>query len=78
MWVSELPTPHPSAALDVSAPDKGVLVPRLNSSQRSTIPSPTAGLLVFDTDTNSFWFFNGSAWANISPLSLNAYSNTQG
>lgn len=72
------PFPHPSAALEVSAPDKGMLVPRLNSGQRSSIPSPAAGLLVFDTDTNTFWVHNGSAWTNLSPTALSGSSNAAG
>ncbi len=62
-------TPDPTAMLDVSASDKGMLVPRLNESQRMAIASPATGLLVFDTDAASFWFYNGSAWAEISTIS---------
>ncbi|MEK7254548.1 MAG: hypothetical protein AAB316_07380, partial [Bacteroidota bacterium] len=54
--------PDASALLDVSATDKGVLVPRMTSAQRSAIASPATGLLVFDTTTDGFWFFNGAAW----------------
>ena len=59
-------TPHSSAVLDVKSTTKGVLVPRMNSVQRGAITTPAAGLLVYDTDTNSFWFYNGSAWSNLS------------
>lgn len=30
------------------------------------INSPATGLLVFDTTTGSFWFFNNSTWLNLS------------
>lgn len=36
----------------------------MSSSQRNAIPSPTAGLQVFDNTTNSIWYFDGSAWVN--------------
>ena len=57
--------PDESAMLDISATDKGMLVPRLSSAQRTAISSPANGLLVFDTDTGSFWFYQGSAWKNL-------------
>jgi hypothetical protein len=50
-------SPNPSAMLDVSATDKGVLIPRLTSSQRIGIASPANGLLVYDSETQSFWYF---------------------
>ena len=54
--------PHSSAMLDVSATDKGMLVPLMSSAQRTAIATPAKGLLVFDNDTGSFWFYNGTAW----------------
>jgi hypothetical protein len=56
--------PDNSAILDVSATDKGMLFPRLTSAQRIAIPAPASGLHVFDTNTNSLWFYNGSFWVN--------------
>ncbi|MFT3982056.1 MAG: hypothetical protein QM687_16430 [Ferruginibacter sp.] len=58
-------TPNASALLDISSTTKGVLVPRMTSAQRTGIASPVKGLLVFDTDTNGFWYYNGSAWNNL-------------
>ncbi len=54
--------PDPSAILDVQAIDKGILVPRLTSSQRTAIATPATGLLVFDNDDNTFYFHNGNEW----------------
>lgn len=58
-------TPDASAKLDVTSSNQGMLVPRMFTMQRITIPSPATGLLVFDTDSNSFWFYNGSSWNNL-------------
>ncbi len=58
--------PAASALLDVKSTDKGVLVPRMTSAQRTAIASPATGLLIFDTNTGGFWFYNGAAWANLS------------
>ena len=55
-------TANPSAMLDVKSTIRGVLVPRMNSSERTAIVSPANGLLVYDTDSNSFWYYNGSIW----------------
>ncbi|MBK9336155.1 MAG: hypothetical protein IPM98_06045 [Lewinellaceae bacterium] len=57
--------PDPSAILDVKSSDKGVLVPRMSTAQRTGIGAPAAGLLVFDTGTGSFWLYNGAAWTNL-------------
>jgi hypothetical protein len=43
-------TPNASAKLEVSATDKGFLLPRMTAAQRGLIPSPANGLLVYQTD----------------------------
>lgn len=53
-------TPDASALLDLVATDKGVLVPRLTTAQRSGIITPADGLLVYDSDTKSFWYFDST------------------
>lgn len=58
--------PHPSAMLDVYSTSKGMLVPRLTSPQRASISNPATGLLVFDIDSVSFYFYNGNSWQNLS------------
>jgi hypothetical protein len=59
-------TPDPSAALHVESANQGVLVPRLTTEQRELISNAATGLLVFDTDTGSFWFYNGTTWLDLS------------
>ena len=53
-------TPHPSAMLDINSESKGVLIPRLTTQQRVQMLAPANGLLVFDSNTNSFWYFSTS------------------
>jgi hypothetical protein len=55
-----------SSVLDVYSTSKGMLIPRMNTSQINTVSSPATGLLVFNTDENSFWFFNGTTWDDLS------------
>ena len=57
--------PHTSAILDVKSIDKGLLVPRMTTSQRTAITNPANGLLVFDSTTNSFWFYKSSTWEEL-------------
>jgi hypothetical protein len=54
-----------SAILDVKSTNKGMLVPRMTTAQRTAIASPAKGLLVFDNDTGDFWFYNGTAWTSL-------------
>jgi trimeric autotransporter adhesin len=57
------PTPDASAALDVVSTSKGVLVPRMTAAQRNLIASPATGLLVYQTDEPSgFYFYANTTW----------------
>lgn len=46
--------PDPSSTLDIQSTTKGLLIPRMNTAQKLTIPVSTSrnGLLVYDTDLN--------------------------
>src|SRR5688500_12304578 len=69
-------TPHASAALDVTSTTKGVLIPRMTTTQRNAIATPQTGLLVFDITTNSFWFRGTSSWVElIDQLDTEVYRN---
>ncbi len=43
-------TPNASAKLEIAATDKGLLIPRMTSTQRGNITSPANGLLIYQTD----------------------------
>ncbi|MEI6123233.1 MAG: hypothetical protein WCQ95_06340 [Bacteroidota bacterium] len=58
--------PNPSAALDVDANDKGVLIPRLTTNQRLAIVNSANGLLVYDTDLKCVFFYELSTFSWIS------------
>lgn len=57
-------TPAASAQLEINSNSKGMLFPRMSSVQRANIASPATGLYVWDTNTNSLWYFNGTLWIN--------------
>lgn len=55
-------TPDNSTILDVSSTSKGLLMPRMTSTQRKAISSPARSLMVFDTDKGCFYYFDGLVW----------------
>jgi hypothetical protein len=62
-------TPNNSAILDLTATNKGLLVPRMTTAQRIAIVAPATGLLVYDTNFNQFWYFDGTIWVQaIGPM----------
>lgn len=54
-----------SAAFQVDATNKGFLMPRVTTAQRTAIASPAAGLQVYDTTANEIYVFNGTAWTTL-------------
>lgn len=58
-------TPDVSAMLDVKSTQKGLLIPRMTTKQRTDIGTPATGLMVYDSDFKSFWYYNGTAWTNL-------------
>lgn len=55
--------PDPSAMLDITSTDKGFLAPRL--ADHLTIAAPATGLLVYNTTTSTFWYYDGTQWIEI-------------
>ncbi|MBE9480181.1 MAG: tail fiber domain-containing protein [Bacteroidetes bacterium] len=52
-----------TAILDVKSTTKGILIPRMTYDERNAITSPAAGLLVYQTNNYSgFYFYNGTIW----------------
>ena len=52
-----------SSMLDVSSTTKGLLTPRMTATQRGAITSPASGLIVYQTDgTTGFYYYTGSGW----------------
>ena len=62
------PNTHSILDIDVSTNDKGILIPRLTTTERTNISglgTTEKGLTVFDETTNSYWYFNGTVWVEI-------------
>ena len=54
--------PDASAMLDVSATDKGVLIPRMTTAERNAISSPANGLMIFTTDDICLGIYEDGQW----------------
>jgi N-acetylneuraminic acid mutarotase len=59
-------TPNSSAQLDISSNNKGLLIPRLTTVQRDAIATPANGLMIYNSTTKQYNFFNGTKWQNVS------------
>lgn len=54
-----------SALFQMNSTSKGLLIPRMNSTQRDGISSPATGLLIYNTTDFEFQTYNGSDWESI-------------
>lgn len=58
--------PNASAMLDISSTTKGLLIPSMTLVQRNSIVNPATGLMIFQTDAPSgFYYYNGNVWTQI-------------
>jgi hypothetical protein len=55
-----------SSMLDISSTSQGLLIPRMTTAQRNTIPSPALSLLIFNTTTNCYESYVSGAWYSVS------------
>ncbi|NDP27478.1 MAG: hypothetical protein GZ087_08650 [Flavobacterium sp.] len=54
-------TPDPSSILDITSTTQGMLAPRLTTAQRLAIATPANGLMVFDTDVKTFYYYSSTS-----------------
>lgn len=64
-------TPDASAKLDITSTSKGLLAPRMTSTQKGNITSPANGLLVYQTDTPTGFYVNTGTSASPAWLRVN-------
>ena len=55
-------SPNANAILDVVSTTKAFMPPRMTTAQKNAVASPTAGMVVYDTDMKGISFYNGTAW----------------
>src|SRR6478736_3832368 len=66
-------SPNASAQLDITSNSKGLLIPRLTTTQRGAIVSPAKGLIVYDSTSQVIFYYDGAVWQGVSN-SGNAWS----
>lgn len=80
-------TPHASSQLEIQSTTKGLLTPRMTQAEREAIVSPAQGLLVFQTNNQSgFYYYSSAGWGRLTttadtatPAGKSAYvANTSG
>jgi len=57
-------TGNPSAKLDITSTTQGLLFPRMTTTQKNAIVTPSAGLQVYDITLNQMSYYNGTIWIN--------------
>lgn len=55
----------PSAMFDIQSNLYGFLAPRMTTTERNAIVNPANGLMIYNTTTSAFNYYNGSAWVTI-------------
>ncbi|GMV39100.1 MAG: hypothetical protein AMXMBFR64_08160 [Myxococcales bacterium] len=60
-------TPHAAALLEVRSVTRGLLPPRVTTAQRNSIAGPTAGLLVYNTTTDTLQTYGAGGWKDVGP-----------
>ena len=71
--------PDNSSILDVKSTSKGILIPRMLQSERSSILTPANGLLVYQTNgTSGFYFYDGSSWVRLATGTESLYTEGTG
>ncbi|MET4142416.1 hypothetical protein [Pedobacter sp. UYP1] len=58
--------PDASAQLEILSTSKGLLIPRMSLLQRNDINNPANGLLIYQTNSSSgFYFYNNGQWQRL-------------
>ncbi|MDB5246408.1 MAG: Por secretion system C-terminal sorting protein [Segetibacter sp.] len=55
-------SPNASSILDINSTVKGVLIPRMTTTQRDAISSPASGLLIYQTDGTKGLYHYNAGW----------------
>lgn len=63
-------TTNPKATLDIKSESSGILIPRMNTASRLglVVTADQNGMMVYDTDTKTFWYYDNNApnWIELS------------
>ena len=57
--------PNANAILDITSTTKAFMPPRMTTTQRDAIASPTEGMVIYNLTTHNLDFHNGTSWAGV-------------
>jgi hypothetical protein len=63
--INTLAANNASSVLQVDSTTQGFLPPRMTTTQKNAIASPSAGLMVYDTTLNLMALYNGTTWTTL-------------
>ncbi len=69
-------TPNSSSILDLTSTTKAFLPPRLTTAQRKLIANPSAGMMIFNTDSTCIEIYRGSSWLNLCSVVQTLFNGT--
>lgn len=61
-------TPNANAILDVSTTTKAFMPPRMTTTQKNAIASPTSGMVVYDSTLNKLCVYGAASWETITSI----------
>lgn len=67
-----------SAVLQLDATNKGLLPPRMTTTQQNAISSPAEGLSIYNSTLHAPGYFDGTSWQAIAPAPIHGNSTTTG
>lgn len=57
-----------NAILDLQGTTKAFLPPRMTTTQKNAVSSPTAGMVVYDSTLNKLCVYTGAAWETVTSI----------
>lgn len=61
-------SPNANAILDVASTTKAFMPPRMTTTQKTAIASPTSGMVVYDSTLNKLCVYGASSWETITSV----------
>ncbi len=65
-------SPNAKAALEISSPNKGFLMPRIGETVRLGMTSVPAGLMVYDNSAGTFFYHDGGKWRRFNEFNVDS------
>lgn len=69
---------RPSVYAQSTTITPGIVLPQMTTAQRTGLVSPINGMLVFDTNTQSYWFRQSGTWVNLAAGGGSSYWQLSG